>query len=262
MRGRRTTTIGGTTAADRNLISGNPLEPGRRVTTSAALPAPTADASRTVIQGNFIGTDRTGTSLRQLQPGTTVIGRDQSAATIAGAGGRARIIGGTDLRSATSADAGSTCTDQAEARRPGQLHRHRSSPGPPRWRTIRRDRRITGGRTNSIGGTAAGAGNVLGRRPQLIGTSAADIDPGQLHRHRRLRDDHTRQLRRSSVDRDPSVVPDNDHRRDGRRCRQHDLARQRPRSTATSQASPASTSTAGAGRRPRGETRSSATRSP
>src|SRR5205823_598483 len=62
-------TIGGTTAADRNLISGS-VGSGIDVRPRSATPVP----SGTVIQGNFIGTNAAGTQALPNQEGIHITG--------------------------------------------------------------------------------------------------------------------------------------------------------------------------------------------
>ena len=138
-------TIGGTTAASRNVISGNDG------------PGILAVGSGAIIQGNFIGTDATGTSA--LANDTAGIVLDAvSTCTIGGTTAAARnVISGNAgdgiwIRNSATSNLvqgnfiGTDATGMIAVSNAGD-----SLGGV----------RITGSNNNTIGGTAAGAGNVL-----------------------------------------------------------------------------------------------------
>ena len=85
---------------------------------------------------------------------------------------------------------------------------------------------LTSGQGNTVGGTAAGAGNVIagslfcGRSCHL---RQRRHRPGQFHRDRRYRHDQPWQLRRGHLQGGGGNLTTNTYdRRDDRRCRQHD----------------------------------------
>jgi uncharacterized repeat protein (TIGR01451 family) len=144
-------TIGGTTAGDRNIISGNGSGGSGFGVYLSRTVAGTDGAPRTVIQGNFIGTDKTGTVavpnhnngvLVSIGDDTTIGGTTLAARNlisgnfasgIAASGHRTIIQGnliGTDI-TGTTAIGNSSGVD------------------------------ATGGIDTTIGGVAAGAGNII-----------------------------------------------------------------------------------------------------
>ncbi len=141
--GASDTTIGGTAAADRNLISSN---------SNAIVGLPSAgELSRLRIQGNFLGTDVTGTSL--LGAGGIALGG-------AGTPGSGTIIGGTDTQARNVVLGGINLANQTGATVQGNFI------GTDITGTIPLAGSRTGlsfrdARNNTIGGTTAGAGNVV-----------------------------------------------------------------------------------------------------
>jgi parallel beta-helix repeat protein len=133
------TTIGGTTAAARNVISGN-INMGMNFLT----------ATGTVIQGNFIGTDATGTAA--LGNGNGGIGVSGGTATIGGtAAGAGNVISGNETGVTISFGASAV----VEGNRIGTNAAGTAPLGNSATGVL-----VTNA-TATIGGTAAGAGNLV-----------------------------------------------------------------------------------------------------
>jgi streptogramin lyase len=139
-------TIGGTTAAARNIIAGNG-ETGIRIF---------ATSSNNLLEGNYIGTDKTGTvALPNLNGGVLVFQQSTNntiGGTTAGAG---NVISGNSLFSIAISD--STATGNVVA---GNLI------GTDKTGTVALGNGggvqiLNGATNNTIGGTTAGAGNVI-----------------------------------------------------------------------------------------------------
>jgi hypothetical protein len=154
--------VGGTTPAARNLISGKGAT-GIEIFESFA--------SNNVIQGNFIGTDRTGTKAIGNTDRALVVNMNASAALIGGeAAGAGNVISG-------NLDAGLPWMVQIITS--GQPHRHDRN-GPTAGQRPHRHR--IGGLGNSVGGRRSGSGNVIafngvdGR--EVFTTNGVDVKPG------------------------------------------------------------------------------------
>ncbi len=136
-------TIGGTTAADRNLISGNQASGILRQGTSGG----------NVIQGNYIGTDITGTlDLGNTQNGIAVAGSGvlTIGGTVAGAG---NLISGNNLTGIGIGSGASGVTIQGN-----YIGTNAAGTGP----IGNGDNGISVNASNTtIGGSVAGAGNVI-----------------------------------------------------------------------------------------------------
>ncbi|MCA9063977.1 MAG: right-handed parallel beta-helix repeat-containing protein, partial [Planctomycetaceae bacterium] len=140
-------TIGGTSAADRNIISGNTLR-GVRL----AL----ATATNNVVLGNYIGTDATG---------TTAIGNSNSGITI-DFGANNNLIGGTTAadRNVISGQSGNQIRIAGGGTSGNRVEGNYIGPDATGTVDISTGYGIitdNGATSNVIGGTTAGAGNLI-----------------------------------------------------------------------------------------------------
>ena len=129
-------TVGGTTAADRNVVSGNGID-GIFVDT----------ASSNVIQGNYIGTNATG---------TTGIGNAEDGIWLNNASNNT-IGGATPARGTSSpGTAGAASRSPAAARTTSSRATRSASTPSPAWRSMRaRDSRCWGTRSTPTAGSAS-----------------------------------------------------------------------------------------------------------
>ena len=161
-------TIGGTTTAARNVISGNTAD-GVFLTSDG-----TAPASSNLVEGNYIGTDLTGTVA--LGNGTDGVGLDDAVSnTIGGPGGAANLISGNLGRGVDIFTGSNTNTVQ------GNLIGTSASGTNALGNTIE-GVAIDGSTGNLIGGTAAGTGNLisgnLGRGVDIFSAATGTIVEG------------------------------------------------------------------------------------
>ena len=172
-------TIGGTSSTARNVISANSYN-------GISLRGPRA--SKNLVEGNFIGTDPTGTSnLGNLLDGVFIVNAPMN--TIGGTVAGARNVisqnrNGIELQTITDAQAGPSAPD---------LHGGLSDNNLIEGNYIGTDVTgefvlgnlsdgvlITDGSSNTIGGTAVGAGNVVSNNTADgigIGMSGSGVDP-------------------------------------------------------------------------------------
>lgn len=137
--------IGGTTAGAGNLISGN-SNTGLQITTNAGI--------GNVVQGNFIGTDVTGTSaLKNTNNGVQIFFAGSNN-LIGGTSAAARnIVSGNGLNGvAIQSSSGNTVQGN---------YIGTNAAGTARLPNINQGVNIGTGNNNLIGGTVAGAGNVI-----------------------------------------------------------------------------------------------------
>ena len=144
--------VGGTTAADRNVISGNSVD-GIQINDGAG-----GAAANNVVQGNYIGTDVTGTlDLGNTNQGVAVFGTTNTNNVIGGtAPGAGNVISGNDGHGVGISNAGTTGT-LVQGNRIGT--NAAGTAGIPNFRSgVRFD---VSPSNNTVGGTAAGAGNII-----------------------------------------------------------------------------------------------------
>jgi hypothetical protein len=132
-------TIGGTTTAARNLISGN---------TSSGVDI---QASQNIIQGNYVGTDRSGL---QSLPNGTGITVDGSSNTIGGT-----AVGAGNLISGNAVDGVDISAGQSGNQLLGNRIGTDSTGEAPLANAA--NGVMVSGPLNTVGGTAAGAGNLI-----------------------------------------------------------------------------------------------------
>jgi CSLREA domain-containing protein len=139
-------TVGGTTAASRNLISGNGLK-GIDISNSAA--------SGNVVQGNYIGTDLSGTAaIANDEHGISIDGAPNN--TIGGtAVGAGNVVSGNTLHGVEIIFGGAT-NNTVQGNLIGTDRSGAASLGNGGHGVI-----IHEAPNNAVGGTAAGAGNVI-----------------------------------------------------------------------------------------------------
>jgi parallel beta-helix repeat protein len=143
--------IGGTAAADRNLISANAID-GIEVTGAAP-----GGAARTVIQGNYIGTDVTGTLDRgNTNQGIAVFGANTNTMIGGTAPGAGNVVSGNNGFGILLAQGGTTGT-VVQGNKIGT--KFDGTGSIPNGVGIRFD---TGSvSNNTIGGTSAAASNII-----------------------------------------------------------------------------------------------------
>ena len=142
--------------------------------------------SSNTLQGNRIGTDPTGTSaLGNLQNGLVIIG--SSGNTIGGtAGPAANIVSGNSLSGISISMPPRVIRCWATGSAPILL-----APWPGKWPGWSTDHSAL---SNTIGGAAAGAGNLISaNRSHGVEISGTATDPAEAERHRREPHRHNRQ---------------------------------------------------------------------
>ena len=181
-------TIGGTAAGDRNIISGNGSGGSGFGIYVSRVVAGSDGGPRTVIQGNFIGTDKTGTvAVPNHNNGVLVsIGDDTT-------------IGGTTL-AARNLISGNFASGVAASGRRTIIQGNLIGTDITGTKSIANSSGVdtTGGFDTTIGGVAAGAGNIISGNNLGIDIgdgSTGTRRAGQRHRHRRHHDDQPRQSR-------------------------------------------------------------------
>jgi hypothetical protein len=147
--------VGGTAAADRNLISGNTVD-------GVQVDGGTGGAANTLIQGNYIGTDVNGTAdLGNTNQGIAIFAAtlgDMSTNTVIGgtAAGAGNLISGNNGRGIHAHDAGVTGTviqgNKIGTNALGTAGIPNSQDGIRLYNSTS---------NNTIGGTAANAGNLI-----------------------------------------------------------------------------------------------------
>lgn len=159
--------VGGTTSVAGNVISGNNVATNY----SEGLRIQGAGATANVIQGNFIGMDRTGTNpLANAWAGLTIFSGATSNLIGGPSAGAGNIISGNDGYGVVLGDAG-TSGNLVQGNDLGPDLTGTTGPGNPYGNLA-----LWGGATdNSIGGIGAGAGNTIAFSG---GTGVILYDPG------------------------------------------------------------------------------------
>ena len=166
--GASSNVIGGTEPEKRNLISGNDVDDGIGVFIHDT------GTTKNVVEGNYIGTDPAGSDFLPNNVGV-VIALGASGNVIGGTAPEARNVISGNL------DDGVEISEHRHDGQPGggQLHRHR--PGRTRsllaCRTSVGVRIDSGASENVIGGTQAGAGNLISGNILAASPSPAPARP-------------------------------------------------------------------------------------
>jgi hypothetical protein len=140
--------IGGTTAAERNVISGNNSNSG------IGIGGP--DSTGNVIQGNYIGTNAAGTASLRNSIGVYIIGQAGNNTVGGPAAGARNVLSGNDQGVVISSSTPGSNGNQVQGNYIGTQPDGKSPLGNSFTGV-----HIGGGHDNLVGGTAAGEGNVI-----------------------------------------------------------------------------------------------------
>ena len=167
--GSTNNTIGGTTAADRNIISANTVD---------GIQIRNAGTSNNVVLGNYIGLDVTGTvDLGNTNQGVAIFGSATNNTIGGTAAGAGNVISGNNGEGVRITGSG-----HDRQRRAGESDRHQRRRDTAGVANSRQGVWIdNAAANNTIGGTAAGAGNTIAYNTSDGVALSSTAGTGQRH---------------------------------------------------------------------------------